>query len=115
MLDSRRLFPTLQHSVHTTLALRRNVTPARPADACRQYDQRETAYGSAPDEHTLWLWKDSDWRKWEQEERWAWDPVQRKKWAEELFRQQGQRQADRLAAAKQQEQKRCGQLGWGHL
>ncbi|WIA41921.1 hypothetical protein OEZ86_009235 [Tetradesmus obliquus] len=71
----------------------------------RQYDQRETAYGSAPDEHTLWLWKDSDWRKWEQEERWAWDPVQRKKWAEELFRQQGQRQADRLAAAKQQEQK----------
>jgi hypothetical protein len=73
---------------------------------CRQYDQRETVYGAPPDEHTLWLWKDSDWRKWEQEERWAWEPAARKKWAEELFRKQGQRHADRLAAAQQQERKR---------
>jgi hypothetical protein len=78
---------------------------------CRQYDQREAAHGAPPDEHTLWLWKDSDWRKWEQEERWAWEPAARKKWAEELFRQQAQRHADRLAAAKQQQQKRYAWTG----
>jgi hypothetical protein len=45
---------------------------------CRQYDQRESAYGAPPDEHTLWLWRDADWRKWETDEPWDWDADKRR-------------------------------------
>lgn len=78
----------------------------------RQFDQRETAHGGPPDEHTLWLWKDADWRKWEQDDRWQWEANARKTWAERLFRQHVQRELDRIAAQKQQEQQRlvCGAL-----
>jgi hypothetical protein len=44
----------------------------------RQYDQREAAYGGPPDEHTLWLWKDADWRRWERDEPWDWDAEKRR-------------------------------------
>lgn len=46
--------------------------------ACRQYDQREAAYGAPPDQHTLWLWRDADWRKWERDEPWDWDASKRR-------------------------------------
>lgn len=61
--------PYLSSSQHTTLTL---VCPAR------QYDQREAAYGGPPDEHTLWLWKDADWRRWERDEPWDWDAEKRR-------------------------------------
>lgn len=44
----------------------------------RQYDQREAAYGAPPDERTLWLWRDADWRKWERDEPWDWDAHKRR-------------------------------------
>jgi hypothetical protein len=48
------------------------------AVVCRQYDQRESAYSAPPDEHTLWLWRDADWRKWERDEPWDWDADKRR-------------------------------------
>eukprot|EP00775_Hariotina_reticulata_P004862 gene4862-5107_t len=70
----------------------------------RQYDQSEAAHGSPPDEHTHWLWKDADWRRWERDEPWSWVPAKRKAAAELLFKQHAQRELDRLAAQQQQEQ-----------
>jgi hypothetical protein len=72
----------------------------------RQYDQSEAAHGSPPDEHTHWLWKDADWRRWERDEPWSWVPEKRKAAAELLFKQHAQREVDRLVAQQQQEQQR---------
>jgi hypothetical protein len=78
--------------------------PPNPPTHPRQYDRRESAPHEPPDDHTLWLWFDSDWRKWEEEDPWHWEPAARRRWAHDLLKQQAQRGAERRRfAARQRE------------
>jgi hypothetical protein len=72
----------------------------------RQYDQRESAQHEPPDAHTLWLWMDQDWRRWESDDPWHWDPEVRKQWAEDLLKQQAQRQREKERYNTRQQQQR---------
>jgi hypothetical protein len=73
---------------------------------CRQYDQRESAPQEPPDAHTLWLWLDQDWRRWEGEAPWDWNPEERRQWAEDLWRQQVARLRERERFQERQRQQK---------
>ena len=62
----------------------------------RRFDEGAGVSNSeAGDEQAQWLWTDADWRKWEAEEPWAWQPAARQRWAEDLFSQQMARRLER--------------------
>ncbi|KAG2492363.1 hypothetical protein HYH03_009311 [Edaphochlamys debaryana] len=76
------------------------------------------------EEYMLWLWSDADWRRWEHDEPWNWDPQERRKWAEQLWRRQAARrlerqrfvarmveEAQRRAAEEEQEARRAARYG----
>jgi hypothetical protein len=90
--------PRLPHRPHR----RASPLPNNP----RQYDRRESAPNAAPDDHTLWLWFDADWRKWEEEDPWHWDPEARRRWARDLLTQQVQRAKERRRFEERQERER---------
>jgi len=87
-------------------------TPTPPLPPPRQYDRRESAAAAPPDDHTLWLWFDADWRKWEEEDPWHWQAEGRRRWAGDLLRQQAARQQERRRYQERRERERCVFWGW---
>ena len=74
------------------------------------------------EERLLWLWSETDWRRWEKEEHWNWEPKAKMKEAETLWRKilarpidrMKEREQRRLAAERaQQEQEEGAQTGNG--
>jgi hypothetical protein len=106
VISTRHFCLCLLHVLKALYSLHHYCTPCS-ITACRQYDQRETPPGAPPDQHTLWLWRDADWRRWEGDDRWAWSGPERHVLAERLFRQQARREVERTAAEAAREQARC--------
>jgi hypothetical protein len=67
----------------------------------------------------LWLWAETDWRRWEAEEPWNWDPKGKMKEAESLWRRilarplerQKERDQRRVAAERAQQDQEEAQMG----
>ena len=81
---------------------------------------------ASDDAFMLQLWSDADWRRWECEEPWNWDPVVKRAEALALWRKQllrplerqrhlkaQQEAAERLQQDQQQQQQRGGGIGGG--
>lgn len=65
-------------------------------DFYRRFDAGQAVSNSElGDERSQWLWLDSDWRRWEHDEPWAWEEARRQRWAEDLYAQQIHRRLER--------------------
>lgn len=107
--EDKRFYAAYDRLIHRTDGPSGANNQPDSNDAIRQLDE----------ERLLWLWSETDWRRWEAEEPWNWDPKAKMKEAETLWRKvsgrplerQKERYQRRLAAERAQQEQEEAQMG----